>query len=68
MKEILQKFIWRIFYISQGFHMSTGYIAGFLPSTHLLWKKRQGSIDFFSTCKLRTYEQTGLEHATIDEA
>ena len=48
--------------------MSTGYIAGFLPSTNLLWKKRQGSIDFFSTCKLRTYEQTGLEHATIDEA
>ena len=44
------------------------YIAGFLPSTHILWKKRQGSIDFFSTCKLRTYEQTGLEHARIDEA
>lgn len=42
--------------------MSTGYIAGFLPSVHVLWKKRQGSM------KLRTYEQTGLEHAIIDEA
>ena len=32
------------------------------PSAHILWKKRQGSM------KLRTYEQTGLEHAIIDEA